>query len=431
LAAILLVAVLLGVHSIQIHRNYAIDVDGKLLGVVSDPNLVDDLVKTALADQVKTYGRQVDVQNAISVVPVWSRVTIKAVDLNAKLAENLKYGTAATAIVVDGKEVMAVADEDTANRILDAVKVQFTKARPGRELVTASFVQAVTLARRVIPPDLIVPEDQAISRLLRGTDKRETHTVSRGESYWTIAGRYGLTPEALQAANPSVPAETLQPGQQIDLLIPQPYLDVQTVEKVTVKESIPYETTYRNSSSYWRGQSVTEVAGRVGTREVLKQVTSVNGKQTAVEVLSTAVVSNPTTRVVVRGTKDVPALATGQFTWPVQGTITSLYGYRWGTTHRGVDIGAPTGTPIKASDTGLVTQAGWNGGLGYSVTIEHGNGYTTIYGHMSKVLVSSGKIVTKGDIIGKVGSTGQSTGPHLHFQVERNTVAVNPLQFFK
>jgi murein DD-endopeptidase MepM/ murein hydrolase activator NlpD len=99
--------------------------------------------------------------------------------------------------------------------------------------------------------------------------------------------------------------------------------------------------------------------------------------------------------------------------------------------HEGLDIGASTGTEILAADSGMVSFAGWNGGYGYLVKIDHGGGKETRYGHMSKIACKVGQTVTKGDVIGYVGSTGVSTGPHLHFEVRINGVAKNPLDYYK
>jgi murein DD-endopeptidase MepM/ murein hydrolase activator NlpD len=103
--------------------------------------------------------------------------------------------------------------------------------------------------------------------------------------------------------------------------------------------------------------------------------------------------------------------------WPASGTVTSGYGARWGTVHKGIDVANATGTPIWAAAAGEVYHAGGFGGYGNAVLIDHGSGMTTLYGHMSRVAVGVGQQVTQGQVIGYIGSTGNSTGPHLHFEV--------------
>ncbi|WP_321300158.1 M23 family metallopeptidase [Marinifilum fragile] len=103
--------------------------------------------------------------------------------------------------------------------------------------------------------------------------------------------------------------------------------------------------------------------------------------------------------------------------------------YRW-RFHGGVDMACPKGTDIHIPADGVIVKSGWNGGYGNYIKVKHGNGYETIYGHLSKVSVKKGQKVNKGDVIGKVGSTGRSTGPHLHYEIIKNKKRVNPERFF-
>ena len=117
------------------------------------------------------------------------------------------------------------------------------------------------------------------------------------------------------------------------------------------------------------------------------------------------------------------------FIWPVNGVLTSGFGLRWGRMHEGIDIGAPTGTPIRAAAAGRIIYAGYNsGGYGNLTMIDHGNGLSTAYAHQSAIYVSGGS-VSQGTVIGAVGSTGSSTGPHLHFEVRVNGSPVDPLGY--
>jgi len=115
--------------------------------------------------------------------------------------------------------------------------------------------------------------------------------------------------------------------------------------------------------------------------------------------------------------------------WPAAGPITSPFGMRWGRMHEGIDIGAPMGAPIHAAASGQVIYAGWMSGYGNLTVIDHGGGLATAYGHQSKLEVSVGDQVTQGQQIGLIGSTGHSTGPHLHFEVRVNGVPVDPMGY--
>ena len=136
-----------------------------------------------------------------------------------------------------------------------------------------------------------------------------------------------------------------------------------------------------------------------------------------------------------QGASDNWVQGTGQLGWPVSGEITSPYGYRvhpiWGTTiyHSGIDIGVDEGTPVHAADGGVVVWSGWMGGYGYAVVIDHGNGLSTLYGHNSELAVDEGQSVAKGQVISYAGSTGNSTGPHVHFEVRANGDPVDPMGY--
>jgi murein DD-endopeptidase MepM/ murein hydrolase activator NlpD len=129
------------------------------------------------------------------------------------------------------------------------------------------------------------------------------------------------------------------------------------------------------------------------------------------------------------GQSSTGAVSSEGLIWPVNGPVTSGFGMRWGRMHTGIDIAVPTGTPVHASASGTVVYAGWMSGYGYLVAIDHGNGLATAYAHNSSLLVAVGQHVAQGDTISLSGSTGHSTGPHVHFEVRVNGVPVDPLLY--
>jgi murein DD-endopeptidase MepM/ murein hydrolase activator NlpD len=116
------------------------------------------------------------------------------------------------------------------------------------------------------------------------------------------------------------------------------------------------------------------------------------------------------------------------YRWPTKGVFTSGFGWRWGRMHKGIDIANNTGTPILAARDGVVAFAGWSGAYGYLVELSHADGDSTRYAHNSRLLVRKGQIIPQGSRISLMGSTGRSTGPHLHFEIRRaGGAALNPL----
>jgi len=119
----------------------------------------------------------------------------------------------------------------------------------------------------------------------------------------------------------------------------------------------------------------------------------------------------------------------GDLVWPVNASISSGFGYRWGRLHAGIDLAAPEGTPIRAADSGRVIIAGWTGGYGNYTCISHSSSLSTCYGHQSRYATSVGANVGKGQVIGYVGNTGHSFGAHLHFEVRVNGNPVDPMGY--
>ena len=115
--------------------------------------------------------------------------------------------------------------------------------------------------------------------------------------------------------------------------------------------------------------------------------------------------------------------------WPLSGTVTSGFGYRWGRMHEGIDVAVPEGTPVRAAKGGTVILASYYGGYGNYICVDHGSGLSTCYAHLSGYASSSGQRVSQGQVIGYSGNTGSSTGPHLHFEVRVNGAAQDPMGY--
>jgi murein DD-endopeptidase MepM/ murein hydrolase activator NlpD len=241
---------------------------------------------------------------------------------------------------------------------------------------------------------------------------------------------YGLKQSELQVSNPDVIPEKLSIGQEICLNQIVPLVTVQTTEIAQYIDAIPYEIEYENTASLFKDEQIVKSKGITGEKDVIAEIVRNNGIEVSRKELSATVLSEPVSQKVMVGTKEPPPLiGTGTFIYPIRGTLTSRYGTRWGRLHAGIDLAAPTGTRIKASDGGKVTFAGYNGALGYMVAIDHGGGRETWYGHCSKLFVKKGDKVYQGQHIANVGNTGRSTGPHVHFEVHINGKTKNPLNY--
>jgi murein DD-endopeptidase MepM/ murein hydrolase activator NlpD len=177
---------------------------------------------------------------------------------------------------------------------------------------------------------------------------------------------------------------------------------------------------------------------RLSTVESLKQSALAETRETREEYLhevdALAAQSAALAAQIREAQEGAGSTGTGQpsaagFIWPCDGVVVSGYGMRWGRLHEGIDIGCGYGAPNLAAAAGTVIYSGWLGGYGNLVVIDHGNGLSTAYAHASSLLVSVGQAVGQGETVSLVGSTGNSSGPHLHFEVRVNGVAVDPLLY--
>ena len=219
---------------------------------------------------------------------------------------------------------------------------------------------------------------------------------------------------------------------------------------ITYTKELPYETETEYDDSKDSSYEKVKTEGKNGEQIVTVRTTYTDGVQTDAVQIDSQVTKEAVDEVVVKGSKKSSSssgsttfssssssssgTSTGSFMWPVPYThnITSYYAWRWGRMHWGIDIAASgvNGQDIVASDGGTVTFAGNDGGgYGNYIIVDHGNGYSTCYAHCSSIAVSAGQYVSKGQTIGYVGSTGNSTGPHLHFEVRYGSDKLDPLNF--
>jgi murein DD-endopeptidase MepM/ murein hydrolase activator NlpD len=246
-----------------------------------------------------------------------------------------------------------------------------------------------------------VPEPTEYSRpqMLFNT----SYAVKSGDTIGQIAKEFGLNPDTILSINNIRNSRLLQIGQQLN--IPN-------------QDGILYKVK--------KGDSLTKIAENYQVE--------VSALKTVNELFSEKV--NEGSTIFIPGAKlnlmDLQEINGDLFSWPLRGYITSRYGYRYNPFggarqfHTGIDIGAAMGTPVHAAMAGRVSTAGYNETSGNYVIIAHHAGYRTLYAHLSVVRVKAGAYVRTGDRIGDVGSTGLSTGPHLHFTVYKNGITVNP-----
>lgn len=335
------------------------------------------------------------------------------------------------ALKVDDTEKVFLKTKEEAESLIEGLKTAFLKE--GEEILSSEFKEKVEISESIVSIDKILKVPEAQNYVLTGTDKIETYKVAKGDTMSTIAEKHGLGLSKLREVNSDVKGDLLTIGQELKLVKMEPVVHIMIAKQVTVEETIPFTTKTTSSSELFSGQTKVNKNGENGLKKVTYKVISENGKQIEQQELNSVVLKEPTVKEVVRGTKTVSASrgggGSGSLAWPLRGSITSRYGPRGSGFHTGIDISGTKGTPFYAAGNGRVIFAGWSGAYGNLLIVDHGNGLTTKYAHLTAFKVSLGQSVSRGDLLGTVGSTGRSTGSHLHFETNINSKHVDPMRY--
>lgn len=438
-------------HTVEVYQVYVKD---ELAGTVSSPQVVDQF-KIKKIEEIQEKNPNIHMVLNTDEVVLRSERVYKGKGEDAatlqRLDQMLTAHSVGVELVVDDKVIGVVKDKDTADLILNQIKSKFAGAdasdqqkdkaikvsvlsfnktlNPGEsETQEVGFVQKVDVKSKNIDPGELMDPKDVLNKLETGDVQPTKYTVEKGDSISKIAKKFGISRQVIYENNPWIADDMIKAGQVLDLTVLQPTLSVKTVEKVVEQQEIQYDTDYVKDDSLKAGVVQTISSGKNGLKNVTFLVTKVNGKMMDEEMLNEEILQQPQKAVAKKGTKVIIGEGTGKFAWPVLGSsVTSGFGYRWGKLHKGVDLSG--NRSILAADNGKVEYTGYKDDYGNHVIITHMNGYKTLYGHLSSINVKVGQVVEKGEKIGVMGSTGDSTGVHLHFEIMKNGSVENPLKY--
>ncbi len=343
-------------------------------------------------------------------------------------------------ISVDGEKIGAVENTEKLESYLENIK----KSYISDEVVEVSFDKDVEYGYEdFVDPSEVVDSEVIINKLESIVTEPVYYEIQLGDNPWNIARDNDMTLDQFTSCFATFDGKQIEDiteycpvGATIQLSAEVPYLGVMVTKNVTYTEAVDYEIIQTEDPDMYKGDKKVDVKGVEGEAEVTALVTYKDGMPVETEVLERVVTVEPVSQEQRVGTrKTTTEVSTGSggsgtYFWPVGGGKISDYfgGYR---NHKGLDIAAPYGTPIYAAESGTVTETstGWNGGYGVAVEIVHDDGNVTYYAHMSSIAINYGDYVVKGQLIGYVGSTGSSTGNHLHFEVRTGSYYNNPSDY--
>ncbi len=296
-----------------------------------------------------------------------------------------------------------------------------------------AFEEKIEVCEAYMPANQITSLQDAVADVEGDALVNTTYEVQNGDTLSGIAEKFSISVDDLIAMNTNLESEnsTILPGDNLVVTVSQPKLSVDCVMAETYEEDYTADTIYKDNDSWYTTKSKVIQEAVTGRRRVLADVTYQNGTRTGSTIVRQETIKEAVPEIIERGTQSPPT-----FIWPVSsGYVSSGFGARSrpkagaSTYHQGVDIAVSIGTTVRASSGGTVITAGWVSGYGNAVYIRHADGVVTRYGHLSKILVSVGETVTQGERIALSGNTGNSTGPHLHFEMRISGTAVNPLNY--
>lgn len=457
LAVLLLTNLFFGTNSVKaedelsIQTIYHVYLEDTHIGFVND----EQVVETVIEDKLKEYQKEdveltLQIKEELDIIPeLVFHTNNQNKQVSKQLEEELSVEASAVALVVEGEPAVYVTSEEDANRLLKNYITQFVSKEDyeayleqedfdtseldvdERMYTSIDFNEEVEIEEVTVEPDDIYSVKDALTLLKQGELEEMTYKVQEGDVLGSIANDHGLSLEELLHLNDGLDEDsTLQIGDEMNIIAYESVLEVIAVQVRKTEESIPYETEVEEDDSMMKGEQEVTQEGQEGTLLIEYEMIEKNGSLTKREVISEEITEEPVNRIVVKGTKETSSRGSGQLGWPaVGGYISSYQGNRWGRFHRGIDIARPSNYNILAADSGTVTQASNQGGYGNVIRIDHNNGIETLYAHLESMDVSVGQTVAKGEKIGVMGQTGNSTGIHLHFEVYENGNLKDPMDY--
>lgn len=419
----------------------SIAINGENLGYVSSKEEAKSLINEVLSKQGSQFGIKAQTDDDIEYKKV--RVKKKEYELNIVKPDDLVTSitpfSEGTGLEVDGEVIAVLQNDKAVDEVLSKYIEYQTKPSETNKVNSSEITEEVKKIKVKVSPDDVETVEKAQNKIIQGDITVTNYTVKQDDSLWLIARQNGMFTDEIIEANPNLSEESiLQPGELIKISKVEPYLTVISKGERVVNETIPFDVVTTRDNSLGYGQRVIKQAGKDGEKAVTYSYVEENGKIIEKSVVEEKVLSEPEKQIVALGPNRPVTIgysssrgsgSVSGIIWPLRGIITSYFGYRGLEFHTGLDINGSTGQPYIAAAAGKVIYAGWKGNYGIVIDIDHGDGVVTRYAHSSKLAVSVGQQVNQGQVIGYVGSTGRSTGPHLHFEVITNGRVVNPLNY--
>lgn len=412
-----------------------VEYNGKEIGIISAEADFDNAAREV--QQRIAYSdedEQIDFspEFSLKIISDSEKIISSAQLANEMLAVSNHELTEAFGIYIDGEFIGAVKDKEPVEDTLTNILLNYKVDGIVRDV---SFKNKIEYTDGIYLTDSVMDEQAAIDLLTSKKQRNSTYVAKAGDSPAVICQKYNMTAEDFKRLNPKV-EDTCTEGQIVTVVENESYLPIQYIREMDTLSFLDYETIEVETSSLNVGTTAVLVKGERGEKQSSIEITYIDGIERARKVVSSKVTKEPVVEQIGIGTytakpssSSTVLTGNGQFGWPVDGGYISDP-FISDRNHKGLDIAAPGGTDIYAAADGVVVSAGFNsGGYGFFVMIDHLDGYQTVYGHCSALFVVEGQTVTRGQLIAAVGTTGDSSGNHCHFEVRNLGLCYDPALF--
>lgn len=436
-APVVSVAFLIGIINYVSGLEYGLSVEykGQEIAVV---NAETDF--NTAAKEVQKRITSPDGNSSVDFTPQFSLKILNSSDelvSSSQLADKLLSNsdaelTDAYGIYLDDEFVGAVISKDEIEKALSNMLSEY---KTGVNASEVKFSKNIEYKQGLYLTDSISSTDSVMNLLKSSNRVSAAYTVTETDTPIVIAQKCNMSLEELTSLNPDK-INNLVAGDVLNIKKTVSFLPIEYTRVLQTTSYIDYQTVQVQTNKLYEGHTAVMQEGVKGECTNVINAYYVDGMETSRETVSSTVTKEPVNEEIGVGTyaatpssSSTVLSGNGQFCWPVNGGYISDP-FLSNRNHKGMDIAAPSGTEIYAAADGEVIYAGWDsGGYGNCVRIDHGNGYVTVYGHMSSINVSVGQTLSQGDLIGGVGTTGDSTGNHLHFEVRYNGIPTDPAQY--
>ena len=337
----------------------------------------------------------------------------------------------------DGINLAFFKSEKEADEVLE--KLAKSNAPANMSILAKGYSQNIAIKHRRITASEFTnfdTVDSVTTSISKGKQESIYYVVTEKDTLDLIATQNGITLANLEASNPGITKQKyLKVGLKLLVEKKVPLLTATLIGELTTKTEVkPSDTTVSNSSLY-EGETKVLTEGKSEIKQLVQHIKLTNGKVIERKTITENIIQKMEPKTIAKGTKKLVVASSKSKISSTLGRpakkfiVFSRFGKRGSGFHTGIDLSMPQGSPIYAAEDGTVVFSGNQGTYGLVITIDHGNGIKTLYSHNSKNLVTVGTNVEKGQLIAKSGQTGRATGPHLHFEVRKNNIPMNPERF--